>query len=126
MAKQESFEYLWTDKKRTIFGLPLSFTRYFLTETKFIRRTGLLNLQEDEVDLYKITDKKLILPFWQRIFKCGTIKIYSRDTDAPEQEISSIKNCRQVLSMLDKQVTEQRDRYSIRGRDMMFDGCDCE
>ncbi len=126
MAKQEAFEYLWTDKKRTIFGLPISFTRYFLTETKFIRRTGLLSLQEDEVDLYKITDKKLILPFWQRIFKCGTIKIYSRDTDAPEQDIISIKNCRQVLSMLDKQVTEQRDRYSIRGRDMMFDGCDCE
>lgn len=26
------FDYLWTDKKRTIFGLPLSFTRYYLTE----------------------------------------------------------------------------------------------
>ncbi len=127
MAKQEAFEYLWTDKKRTIFGLPISFTRYYLTETKFICRTGLLSIQEDEIDLYKITDKKLYFPFWQRIFKCGTIKIYSRDTDSPEKDVISIKNCRKVSEMLDKQITEHRDRYSIRGRDMMFeDNCHCE
>lgn len=39
MAKEE-IQYVWSDKKRTLFGLPLSFTRYFLTETKFITRKG--------------------------------------------------------------------------------------
>ncbi len=127
MANKEDFEYLWTDKKRTIFGLPISFTRYYLTETKFICRTGLLNLEEDEIDLYKITDKKLSFPFWQRIFKCGTITIFSRDTDSPEKPVISIKDCRKVSAMLDKQITEQRDRYNIRGRDMMYeDGCHCD
>ena len=43
MAK-EDFDYVWTDKKRTIFGLPLSFTRYYLTETKLICRHGLLSI----------------------------------------------------------------------------------
>ena len=44
MAKEE-IQYVWSDKKRTLFGLPLSFTRYFLTETKFITRKGFLSLR---------------------------------------------------------------------------------
>ncbi|MBQ8927352.1 MAG: PH domain-containing protein [Oscillospiraceae bacterium] len=115
----EGFEYVWTDKKRTIFGLPWSFTRYYLTPTKFICRTGFLNLEEDEIDLYKITDKKLCLPFGQRLFGCGTIHICSRDTDSPEKDVVSIKRPREVMQLLDKYITEQRDRYNIRGRDML-------
>ena len=43
---------LWSDKKRTIFGLPLSFTRYTLTEEKFIKKNifiqGDVNINELE------------------------------------------------------------------------------
>lgn len=40
---------LWTDRKRhTIFSLPLSFTKYTLTETKLIIQRGCFNLREDE------------------------------------------------------------------------------
>ena len=119
MARKEEFSYIWTDKKRTIFGLPISFTRYFLTETKFITRTGLFNIDEDELDLYKITDKKLRLPFMQRLFKCGSIVIYSKDTDTPSKEVTSIKNSRKVSELIDKYINAQRDKYGIRGRDMM-------
>ena len=119
MAKNEEFEYVWTDKKRTLFGLPLSFTRYFLTPTKLITRTGLLSIKEDEIDIYKITDKKLILPFGQRIFKCGTLVIYSKDTDSPSKELVSIKNVRKVSELFDKYMNAQRDKYGIRGRDLM-------
>ncbi len=118
MAKDPGFEYVWTDKKRTIFGLPLSFTRYYLTSTKFISRVGLFNIVEDEIDLYKITDKKLKLSLWQRMFGCGTICIYSKDTDAPQKDVTSIKKPREVSALLDKYITEHRDRYGIRGRDM--------
>ena len=125
MSKKE-FDYIWTDKKRTIFGLPLSFTRYFLTETKFITRTGFLSIDEDEIDLYKITDKKLKIPFSQRLFKCGSIIIYSKDTDTPQKEVRSIKTPRKVSELIDRYVNAQRDKYGIRGRDMMgTDDCDC-
>ncbi|MCR5729774.1 MAG: PH domain-containing protein [Ruminococcus sp.] len=117
--KKDSFKYIWTDKKRVFFGLPWSFTRYFLTETKFITRTGFLSVDEDEIDLYKITDKKVKFPFWQRIVNCGTIIIYSRDTDTPSKEVRCIKNVRQVSELIDKHLTIMRDRYGIRGRDMM-------
>lgn len=56
--KKDVINYIWTDKKRTIFGLPISFTRYFLTEDKFITRKGFLSIEEDELDLYRVIDKK--------------------------------------------------------------------
>lgn len=126
MGKKD-FDYIWTGKKRTIFGLPLSFTRYFLTETKFITRKGFLSLEEDELDLYTVTDKKLVLKLGQRIFRCGTIIMHVIDTDTPIKEIQSIKKPREVLAMLDKHINIQRDRYRTRGRDLIggaYDHCE--
>ncbi len=117
--KKSDFDYVWTDKKRTLFGLPISFTRYFLTDTKFITRVGFLSIDEDEIDLYKITDKKVRFPFFQRLFKCGTIIIYSRDADTPSKEVHCIKNVRKVSELIDKHLNIMRDKYGIRGRDMI-------
>lgn len=122
--KKDAFEYVWTDKKRTLFGLPLSFTRYYLTKTKFITRTGFLSIDEDEIDIYKIIDKKLKFPMFQRLFGCGTIIIYSRDADTPSKEVHSVKNVRKVSELIDKYVDMMRDKYGIRGRDMMSMGHD--
>ncbi len=117
--KKDEFSYIWTDKKRTIFGLPLSFTRYFLTETKFITRKGFLSIEEDELELYKVTDKKLVMPLGQRIFGCSTIILHVKnDVDTPIKEIRSIKEPRKVLELIDKQIDINRDKYNIRGRDM--------
>ena len=122
MSKKADFEYIWTDKKRTLFGLPISFTRYFLTESKFITRKGLLTITEDELDLYKVTDKKLVLKLFARIFKCGTVIMNVKDVDTPIKEIKSVKKPREVLALLDKQIDINRDRYNIRGRDMIGGG----
>ena len=116
---KNDIKYIWTDKKRTLFGLPISFTRYFLTETKFITRKGFLSVVEEEFELYKVTDKKLVMPLGQRLFGCATIILHVKnDVDTPVMEIKSIKNPRAVLEMLDKQIDINRDKYSIRGRDM--------
>ena len=117
--KKNAFDYVWTDKKRSLFGLPLTFTRYYLTESKFITRTGFLSIDEDEIDLYKITDKKVKYPFFQRLFNCGTIIIYSRDADTPSKEVHCIKHVSKVSELIDKYLTVMRDKYGIRGRDMM-------
>lgn len=109
---------LWKDRKRTIFGLPLSFTLYYVTETRLFTRRGFLNVVEDELELYKITDKKLNLPLGQRIFGCGTIVLYAKDTDTPLKEITCIKNPKQVFDMLSTVIGRQRDKYNVRGRDM--------
>ncbi len=116
---KNGIECLWTDKKRTLFGLPLSFTRYYLTETRFITRTGFLTVQEDEIDIYRITDKKMKLPLFQRMFGCGSIILFSKDVDTPQKEIRSIKNPRQVSDLITACINEQRDKFNIRGRDMV-------
>lgn len=112
------FDYVWTDKKR-ILGLPISFTRYILTEKKFITRKGLLSITEDEVELYRVIDKSLKLPLGQRIFKCGTVVINCRDADTPIKEVIAIKNPREFMEKLEKYVDIQRDKYRTRGRDLI-------
>ncbi|MDE5584070.1 MAG: PH domain-containing protein [Ruminococcus sp.] len=117
--KNDDISYVWTDKKRTFLGLPWSFTRYFLTETKIITRKGFFNIVEDEVEIYKIDDKKMSFSFGQRLFGCGTITIHSRDRDTPVKEIKNIKNARKVLDMIDGYLNAERDKYGIRGRDLI-------
>lgn len=127
MAKID-FDYIWTDKKRTLFGLPISFTRYILTEKKLITRIGFLNITENEVELYRVTDKSLRLSLGERIFGCGTVIVNSKDSDAPVTTIKSIKNPREFMNILEENVDAQRDRYYVRGRDMIgtdYDGDDC-
>lgn len=111
-------EIIWTGKK-CIMGMPISFTRYILTDSKLITRVGLLNLKEDEIELYRVYDKSMKLPFGQRIVGCGTITLLSKDSDTPSKTLQSIKRPREVKRLLDAAVQEQRDRYSVRGRDMM-------
>lgn len=127
MAKID-FEYIWTDKKRTIFGLPISFTRYILTDKKFITQKGFFSITEDEVELYRISDKSLQLPFGQRLFGCGTVIINCRDTDTPVKIVKSIKEPRKFMALIEENVDIQRDKYRVRGRDMIGidDDCDCD
>ena len=66
-------EIIWKDRKRPIFGLPLSFTRYKLTEEKLLINTGLLSIKEEEIQLYRIMDVTLKCSLWQRLFNVGTI-----------------------------------------------------
>lgn len=117
MAKIE-YDHVWTDKKR-ILGMPISFTRYILTEKKLITRKGFLSVTEDEIELYRVVDKSLKLPLGQRIFGCGTVVINCRDTDTPVKEILSIKDPRGFMQKLEENVDIQRDKYRTRGRDLI-------
>lgn len=125
MTKQEKLEkmygqpVLWYGKKRSIFGLPLTFTTYILTEDKLITRTGFLKLSEDEVELYKIMDKKIDFPLFQRMVGCGTITLMSTDIDSPVKEIHCIKKPREAKRIIDEYISKQRDKYMTRGRDMI-------
>ena len=50
--------------------------------------------------------------------------------DTPIKEVHSIKIPRAVSDLIDQCVNDQKDRYRIRGRDMMgslnHEDCDCE
>ena len=101
---------LWTDKKRTFLGLPLSFTRYYLTDHQLITRVGFLSIKEDEIELYRIVDKRIEQTFFQRLFGCGTVIILSRDEDTPEKHLVADR-------------WQRYDRCSICGRRKWTDFC---
>ena len=110
---------IWTDKKRTFLGLPLSFTRYILTEKKLITRKGFLNISEDEVELYRILDKSLHISLGQRMTGTGTIVLNCKDVDTPVKEIRSIKKPRKFMQLLENCIDAERDKYGTRGRDIL-------
>ena len=118
LKKTYGEDLLWSGKK-CICGLPISFTRYILTSTVLYTRVGFLNVKEDEIELYKIVDKVMLFPLGQRIVGCGSVKLTSKDSDTPEKLLKAIKKPREVKRILDEAVKKQRDKYMIRGRDMM-------
>ncbi len=116
--KRDYGEVLWAGRK-CICGLPISFTRYILTDTALYTKIGLLNIREDEIELYRIFDKKITFTLMQRLVKCGTITLMSKDTDTPDKRLVSIRHPREAKRILDDAVKLQRDKYYVRGRDMI-------
>lgn len=110
---------VWKDRKRTIFGLPLSFTRYRLTENKLIIDTGFFKRSEDEIRLYRITDISLVRTFGERIWGLGTIHCCSGDKTSPEFNISHIKNPREVWEMLSEMIENERMAHRVGIREVM-------
>lgn len=112
MAKIK-MNYVWQDRKRTIFGLPWSFTRYRLTNEKFLVTTGFLNQQEEEVRLYRITDVTLKRNIRDRIWRVGSIHCCSGDKTSPEFNIARIKRPIEVKEMLSDMVEAARKENNI-------------
>ncbi len=111
--------YLWKDKKRPIFGLPLSFTKYVLTDEKLLINTGLFSTTQEEIRLYRIMDLTVRCSLWQKLFNVGTIHCCSADKSTPEIDIIDIKNPLRVKDLISKSVEEERDRKKISSREFM-------
>ena len=88
----ENQKIIWKDRKRTLFGLPLSFTKYSLEEDRLFIETGFFNSVENEVRLYRIMDLQLSRTLGQKMFGLGTIKVKSADKTLGDFEIKNIKN----------------------------------
>ncbi len=112
--------YIWSDRRRPIFGLPLSFTKYKLTEEKLLIETGLLSISQDEIRLYRIMDVSVKCTLIQRIFNVGTIHCCSADKSSPEFDIKDVKNAMQVKELLSKKVEEERQKKRIGTREYMI------
>ena len=110
---------IWQDRKRTLFGLPLSFTTYRLTEDRLFIETGFLSKKEDEVRLYRILDVSLDLPLGQRIFGVGTVQVASSDQTKGDFSVGPVKNPREVKELLSKTVEEERQSNGVSAREFM-------
>ena len=114
----EPIKYLWKDRKR-YFGLPLSFTRYRLSEDRLFLEKGFFNINADEVLLYRVRDLDLNMRITQRIFGVGTVCVHSSDQSIPHLELKNVKNPREVKEMIHKCVEEAKDKRRMRTMEVM-------
>ena len=113
-----SIEYLWKDRRRR-FGLPLSFTRYSLSEDRLFCETGFLNLKADEVLLYRVRDLELTMTLGQRIFGVGTVCVHSSDKSIPHLDLKNIKNPREVKELIHRNVEAAKDKRRMRTTELV-------
>ena len=111
-------EYLWKDRKRFL-GMPLSFTRYALSEDRLFLSVGLLSIKDDELLLYRVRDISSKRSLWQRIFGVGTITVTSSDKSTPNLELKNVKKPMEVKEILHAQVEEMKIRRRVRIGEIM-------
>ena len=109
----KGIDYKWKDRKRHL-GLPLSFTRYALSEDRLFLETGLFNIKDEEVVLYRVRDISMRRTFGQRFFGVGTVTVISSDKSMPKIELKNVKKPRDVKEMLHKYVEEMKINRKIR------------
>ena len=115
--------YLWKDRKRH-FGLPLSFTRYSLSEDRLFYSVGLLNIRDSEVILYRVRDIDTHRGLFQRLFGVGTITVYSSDKSTRVLQLQNVKDPVFVKELIHKQVEENKSRARFRVGEVMSNQID--
>ncbi|MCQ2449518.1 MAG: PH domain-containing protein [Clostridia bacterium] len=118
--------FFWKDRKRTIFGLPWSFTRYRMTNDKIIIDTGFLNRTEDDIRLYRIIDVTLKRSLFERLNGLGTIHCCSADKSSPEFELKHIKNSRLIKEQLSDLVEVARQNSGVRVQEFVENDLDSD
>lgn len=113
-------EYIWKDRKRHL-GMPLSFTRYAISDDRLFLSTGFFNITDDEILLYRVRDINTSRTLWQRIFGVGTVTVQSSDKSTPVLELKNIKNPMAVKELLHQQVEDVKIKRRVRIGEIMGD-----
>ena len=113
-----NIEYIWQDKKR-YFGMPISFTRYALSEDRLFISVGLLNIKDDEILLYRVRDIDTDRSLWQRLFGVGTITIISSDSTMPKLVLQNVKDPVGTKELIHEQVEEMKLKRRVRFGEIM-------
>lgn len=108
---------LWRDRKR-ILGMPISFTRYEVDESRLTLRKGLLRTETDEVLLYRVLDIKMVRTLGQKLLGVGTLLLYCADQSTRTLELINIKKPEAVRKFLSRIVESERSAKGVTGREI--------
>lgn len=113
-----ALEYIWQDRKRWL-GMPLSFTRYALSEDRLFLSVGFLNIRDEELLLYRVRDISSSRTLGQRMLGVGTVTVTSSDKTTPSLVLKNIKHPLEVKEMLHRQVEDMKIRRRVRVGEIM-------
>lgn len=105
----DQIEYLWQDKKRYL-GMPISFTRYALSEDRLFTSVGWLNIKDEQMVLYRVRDINVSRTLGQRFFGVGSVTLLSSDKSTPNLTLVNIQNPLYVKELIHRQVEESKKK----------------
>ena len=113
-----AYDIIWKDRKRFL-GLPLSFTRYSMSEDRLFLSVGFLNIKDEEILLYRVRDISSSRSLGQRLFGVGTVTVTSSDKTCPTLVLKNITRPLQIKELLHTQVEEMKMRRRVRVGEIM-------
>lgn len=108
----EGFNHIWG-------FLPFRIDRYRLTRDRLFVETGISNIEEEQIVLYRVQDLHLKMSIWQRMLNVGNVQVYSTDKTNPVTELKNIRYPRRVRELIHRQVEDARIRRKFRLMEMI-------
>ncbi len=123
MSTKDKITMKWSDHSR-ILGMPITFTKYSMSDDRIFCEKGLLSVKFEEILLYRVRDISMKITLGQRIFGVGSILLQSSDKTSPVLELKNIKNPREVKEMIHRQVEEIKVQRRMRFGEILEDPSD--
>ena len=108
----------WTLLIPIIIYLKTRFTVYEVTDQRIKLKTGILNQEIDECELYRVRDYKVVKPFFQRIFGLGRIELVTSDRSNSNINLNGIKDPESLYNLIRDNVENIRRKTGTRELDV--------
>ena len=108
----------WTLLIPIIIYLKTRFTVYEVTDQRIKLKTGILNQEINECELYRVRDYKVVKPFFQRIFGLGRIELVTSDRSNSNINLNGIKDPENLYNLIRTNVETIRRKTGTRELDV--------
>ena len=88
---------------------------YRVTTQRIVVETGIFSKQLDQIDIYRLNDYVVQLPFGQRIMGNGNLLLSSMDRSTPQLELHALPtDVRQLYEELRAATETEKQRHGVR------------
>lgn len=93
-------------------------TRFVLTTHRLKTRRGVLSPVEDEIELYRVKDSRVIWPLPERFFSLGTVELATSDDSHPLLPMPGLRAADRVRAVIRDTVEQRRQERGVREVDV--------